>query len=825
MKRRSRAGSEPTKGRHQKAPEPKRGNAPKPAPRSNSAPEETEVARLTRELGEAAEQQTATSQVLNAISRSTFDLPTVLSTLVETAARLCRADKVQILLPSENSNRVYSAASFGYSGEYDEYLKTITFAPGREGVAGRVLLERKPVQIADVLADPEYRLPEVQRLGGFRTHLGLPLLREDSIIGVLLVSRTVVEPFDDKHIELLSTFAAQAVIAIENARLLNELRQSLEQQTATSQVLQVISSSPGDLEPVFRAMLDNATRICEAKFGVLFRFDGHLFEFAAEVGTPPELLEFQERRGPFRPPSGSRLERVMLTKQVIDTLDDAAEPVPSPAVKLGGARSVVDVPMLKDDELIGVVAIFRQEVRPFSEKQIALVQNFAAQAVIAIENARLLSELRRRTDDLSRRTTDLSEALEQQTATSEILQVISSSPGDLQPVFHAMLRNAVRICDAKFGFMFGYNGEAFHMTALLGAPPEYADTLQRIAAILPGPDTALGRVAKTKQVAQITDAKAERAYAERDPIFVAAVEKGGVRTILGVPMIKDDKLIGAILIYRQEVRPFADKQITLLQNFATQAVIAIENTRVLNELRQRTTDLSEALEQQTATSEVLQVISSSPGDLQPVFETMLANAVRICDAKWGNIHRWDGDALHLLAAHNTPPAFAETRGRSPNYPASDTVFFGRVIATKMVAHVADAAAERPYIERSNPAFVAAVELGGARTSLAVPMLKENELIGTLALARQEVRPFTDKQIELVKNFAAQAVIAIENAAAHRRPHRAHRRPHRGARAADGHVGRTPSYLWLSRRASACVCNDAGKGGPHLRSAFWFTYAL
>ena len=265
MKKRSRAGGRPAKGRRQKAPEPKRGNAPKPAPRSNSAPEVTEVARLTRELGEAVEQQTATSEVLNAISRSTFDLPTVLSTLVETAARLCRADKVQILLP-KNSNRVYSAASFGYSGEYNEYLKTITFAPGREGVAGRVLLERKPVQIVDVLADPEYGLPEVQRLGGFRTHLGLPLLREDSVIGVLLVSRTVVEPFDDKHIELLSTFAAQAVIAIENARLLNELRQrttdltertsdlteALEQQTAMSEVLQVISSSPAILSQCLR---------------------------------------------------------------------------------------------------------------------------------------------------------------------------------------------------------------------------------------------------------------------------------------------------------------------------------------------------------------------------------------------------------------------------------------------------------------------------------------------------------------------------------------------------------------------------------------------
>ena len=315
MRRRSSAGGAPAKAQRRKTAPRKSRIAPKAGhPRSTSTANlETEVVRLGRERDEALEQQAATSEVLNAISRSTFDLPTVLSTLVETAARLCRADKVQILLPSENTNRVYSAASFGYSAEYNEYLKTTTFAPGREGVAGRVLLERKPVQIADVLADPEYRLRKIQRLGGFRTHLGLPLLRKDSVIGVLLVSRSIVEPFDDKHIALLSTFAAQAVIAIENTRLLNELRQrttdltertadlseALGQQTATSEVLQVISSSPGDLEPVFQAMLEKAVRIVEAKFGVLFLCEGNLVRPVAGIGLPPKLSEFQTQRGAF----------------------------------------------------------------------------------------------------------------------------------------------------------------------------------------------------------------------------------------------------------------------------------------------------------------------------------------------------------------------------------------------------------------------------------------------------------------------------------------------------------------------------------------------
>ena len=377
MKKRSRAGGRPAKGRRQKAPEPKRSNAPKPAPRSNSAPEETDAARLTRELGEAVEQQTATSEVLNAISRSTFDLPTVLSTLVETAARLCRADKVQILLPSENSNRVYSAASFGYSGEYNEYLKTLTFAPGREGVAGRVLLERKPVQIADVRADPEYGLPEVQRLGGFRTHLGLPLLREDSVIGVLLVSRTVVEPFDDKHIELLSTFAAQAVIAIENARLLNELRQSLEQQTATADVLKVIGRSTFDLQAVLNTLVQSAVKLCDADKGSLERQKGSTFELIASYGYSIRLSEFR-RVHAAELGRGTIVGRTILDGKPIQVEDVQADPgyTYKDAARVGNVRTALGVPLVREGSPIGVFFLSRTTVRPFTDKQIDLVTTF-----------------------------------------------------------------------------------------------------------------------------------------------------------------------------------------------------------------------------------------------------------------------------------------------------------------------------------------------------------------------------------------------------------------------------------------------------------------
>ena len=401
------------------------------------------------------------------------------------------------------------------------------------------------------------------------------------------------------------------------------------------------------------------------------------------------------------------------------------------------------------------------EARPFTDKQIELVTTFAAQAVIAIENARLLNELRQRTTDLTERTADLTEALEQQTATSEVLQIISTSPGDLEPVFASMLEKAVRICDAKFGSILRWENEAAHLVATHNAPPAFAEARRR--SLNPAnPKTSFGRMVATKAVVHVADAAAEPGYVElRDPAAVAAVELGGQRTALYVPMLKEGELIGALSLSRQEVRPFTDKQIELVQNFAAQAVIAIENARLLNELRQRTGDLSEALEQQTATSQVLQVISTSPGDLEPVFTTMLEKAVRICDASFGNIFRWDGKFLNHIAAHNTPVAFLELRRHQRiSFSPEDPV--GRMVANKNVVHTADLAEERGYVERSNPGIVAAVELGGVRTHVVVPMLKDDELIGTFHLSRQEVRPFTDKQIELVTNFAAQAVIAIEN---------------------------------------------------------------
>jgi signal transduction histidine kinase len=724
--------------------------APKPPVGRKSSKDDSKVHDLEKRLAEALEQQRASGEILRVISSSPTDPQPVFDAILKRAATLCEAQLAHLWL-YEGGEQFRLGAGYGSRPDHLQWLQQ-----GLHRFRQPFFRESGPWRVGQVL---DVRDTEPYRRGeplwirtadheGMRTLLGVPLVKDGRLVGSIAVYRREVQPFTDQQTALVQTFADQAVIAIENVRLFNETKEALERQTATAEILRVISSSPTDVQPVFDTIAQSAVRLCDAIFGAVYRVEGGQIHMVAQTGIGAEGLARALRMFPMPLGESAAVARAIFERSVVQVSDIEAPQAPRLTREVGraiGFRSQLTVPMLRNGEPIGVVNVARREPGAFSQTHVELLKTFADQAVIAIENVRLFTELQSRNSELT-------ESLEQQTATSEVLQVISRSPSDVEPTFEVIAASAARLCEAVEGTVFRFDGALIHIAAHCGGVPDQTAALRRVFPIPPGRGSVTARAILTRALVHVPDLVADPEHE------YSALVTEGFRTVLSVPMLRNADPIGAITVRRQNVRPFSDKQIALLQTFADQAVIAIENVRLFKELEASNNDLREALDTQTATSDILSVISRSQTDVQPVFDAILASAVRLLGANSGGLTRVAGDKIILAAITSTDPAGDAAAKAAFPLPLHSEGVHAPAIRSRAPVNSAHAQTDPrlPEVTRE------LARVRGEQSLVTVPLLRDEEPLGAITVTRREAGGFTDDEITLLQTFANQAVIAIEN---------------------------------------------------------------
>ncbi|WP_170467643.1 GAF domain-containing protein [Ruegeria arenilitoris] len=714
-----------------------------------------EIQDRTAEVTQSLEYQTSTSEVLRVISASPNELAPVLDAILKEASRICELQDAYVAMLNPDDQLFHVHSTLTQDTTFAEYVKSHPISPSQSGVSGRAILSKRTIYIKDVEADSSYTWMEESGVGEYRSLLGVPMLKNNEVVGVISLGSPEVSGFSTKQIQLLETFADQATIAITNANLFREVEkrtaeveQSLEYQTATSDVLSVISRSPNELEPVLEEILRVASRICEPTYAAIsiLNPEDNLYHTDIMLDFDSDFMKFM-KANPVPAGHGSGIGQTAARGETVYYEDtEAGEYAWKEAARIGKYRSLLGVPLIKGKTVVGVIVLCHDKVAPFNSKQISLLETFAAQAVIAINNTQLFKEVQARTAEAE-------ETLKYQKATSEVLDVISRSPNDLPPVLDAILEVSSRICAPEYAFFAMRDAEdGLYRVVMSHNVSEAFLRFLTDNPIAPEEGSCIGRTALHGKTVYIEDTRNDPTYTWKQ-----AAEIGDYLTTLGVPLVKNGHTLGVIVMAHRQASAFSAKQISLLETFASQALIAINNTRLFEEVQRRTAEVEEALQYQTATTEVLEVISRSPDALEPVLETLLAVSSRICRLQdaFVALKKPEDGKYHFFAGHNLSGKFADFIKAYPFEPG-ETSASARALLNGRADYVEDTQADPTYdpLLKSN--------LEGYRSVLSVPLIRDGDTIGVISMGSRTTAAFDEKQIKQMETFASQAIIAIQN---------------------------------------------------------------